>query len=149
MHFKQTEQGYWIGYHWEGCETFQLAGAIRLSMESLDNARPLFIMHLPDSGWVSGRLYEITFRPLKKYQAMDREEFDCLLDYSDAEGWSPTDTLLELEGKGHRLMWMATDDRRDTEAFIWQPKDAVVAIRDITVDFTVPGITKLFTAINN
>lgn len=149
MHFKQTDQGHLVGYHWEGCETFQLAGAVRLSMESLDNARPLFVAHVPDGGWESGRLYEITFKPLKKFEAADAAEFDQLLHHSDRGGWAASPLLIDLAAQGHRLFCLNDAPKWDAEAFIWQPKEAVISIRDITVDYTVPGITKLFKAINN
>ena len=43
--FKQLENGLYVGYHAEGSETFELAGSVKLSMETLHDDRPLFLCH--------------------------------------------------------------------------------------------------------
>lgn len=158
MYFKQDSNGLFVGYHFEGGENYEEAGSVRLSLETLDNNRVLFMGDSPEGGWrdteftPDGRLYEIHFKQVKIHPPFKSfDEYINLTDLSMKYGSAghrirKGSKLDKLVKEGYRVFCMMDNDRDEThEGFLALPKESVVSIVDITHEI---DIRPLFERIN-
>lgn len=147
MRFEKDETGNYIGYHVEGCETFIGAGAVPLTMDTLDDNRLLFVSNNPNS-WVSKseRVIKITFKVNKEYPLFTNFRDQSPDSYINLHEFSDQDlekgilsrhyvgkdsTLEKLVGEGYNL-FMLDDPKEDLpEAYITNPKRWVVSMEDL------------------
>lgn len=147
MQFEKDELGNYIGYHWEGGETFEFAGAVNLSMDTLNNDRALFISNTPGAGWgdAHSRLLKVVFSVNKPYPTFTylRDKsvnaYHILLGFKDGDGKTTLTRHYIREGshlaglvrQGFNL-FMLDDPKEDLpEAFITEPKKWVIAIEEM------------------
>lgn len=147
MQFEKDDQGNYIGYHWEGGETFEIAGSVNLTLDTLSNDRALFVSNTPGAGWgdVQSRLLKVVFRVNKPYPVFTdfRDEsptaYPNLLMFEDGDGVNTLARHYIQEGshlaglveQGFNL-YMLDDPKEDLpEAFITEPKRWVISIEEI------------------
>ena len=138
--FTLLENGLYVGYHVEGHDTFDLAGAIPLSMETLHDERPLFLStnkedwfpdHLPRADM---RVYEIQFALPKEKICLTYKEYQI---YNP--GWNETERkyirpaeLEKLIAQGYHMVSVGQNERREIpESFIIYPTLYVKSISQI------------------
>ena len=138
--FEQDEEGLHIAYHVEGDETFKQVGSIPLSMETLQDHRPLFVSnnkedwlsdHLPEgSTW----LYEIRFTMPKQ------KVFGTYKEYQEVNpGWNEKNKeyvyskkLEKLLKEGYRMFSVGENELYETpESFIINPVQYIKSIKKI------------------
>lgn len=146
MQFERDDQGNYIGYHWEGGETFELAGANKLSLENLDNDRLLFVANTTDSDWGDkhSRLLKVVFQakpyPLfTDFRDNSPNSFNGLTTFNDGDGVTTfarhrvrTDgSLPDLIQDGYNLFMLDDPKEELPEAFITEPKRWVISIEEV------------------
>lgn len=142
MQFQQLFNGLCVGYHVEGCDTFELSGAIPLSMKTLHNDRQLYLSnnvsdwrsdHLPEG---TMQMYEIHFIPPKQMVYVHSPDYDSV-----NPRWSETKKiyirstkLKKLIAQGYRLFSLAENNDKDElpESFIINPTHYVKKILKIS-----------------
>lgn len=147
MQFEKDDQGNYIGYHWEGGETFEIAGGVNLTLDTLSNERALFVSNTPGAGWgdVQSRLLKVVFRVNKPHPLFTdfRDEsptaYTSLLAFEDGDGKTTFARHYVKEGshlsglteQGFNL-FMLDDPKEDLpEAFITEPKRWVISIEEV------------------
>lgn len=144
-YFERTIDGLYFGYHCEGGETFDLAGNIPLSVETLDNDRILFLAnHYMD--WYPFYLSmdkRERYRVLRCYFKMPEKTltFNKYDEYHELFRYvTKTDRLVRTEKlnkyieEGYHLFILGENDQKEiTEAMLIYPKNYVTIIEEITL----------------
>lgn len=146
MIFEKDASGNYIGYHWEGGETFEISGQIPLTIDTLDSSRVLFIAPTPDVGWGDGtdRLLKVVFKVSKEWEVCTDfrstapTSYTRMLAFQEHTSDSPSKHYVEpgsylagLVNDGYNL-FMLDDPAEDLpEAFITEPKKWVISIEEV------------------
>lgn len=138
--FEQDEQGLHIAYHAEGGDTFELAGSIPLSVETLDDNRPLFVSN-NNEDWISSHLPEGTIRLYKiRFTLPKQKIFKTYREYQEVNpGWNEEDRvyvyskkLEKLLKEGYRMFSVGENERYEIpESFIINPTQYVKSIEKV------------------
>lgn len=149
--------GCYVGYHWEGGENFEEAGGVRLSMDSLDNNRPLFLSNSHMSDWDPGiyepdaLLYQIVFKiPPTHPMFTDIDEYMDLTCVK-AGFHVVTKKQKRLAGEGYRFFIVGGNPKcHSEEAMLIRPRDWVVSITNITMFVkSMPWIEQCYGQVNS
>ncbi len=138
----------WTFYHFEGGLNFEEGGNRRLSLDSLDNERLLFLSRDIDS-WQSfiedQRLYRVTIKPVKEYPIISEwDKYFNLSTFSTIHGIKKhtvgkNTELASYVDEGYRLFELDkfNDKNELPELFLVKPKESVLSIEDITTQFFI------------
>lgn len=140
--FEKDKDGNYIGYHCEGGETFELAGGTRLTLNTLDNDRILFISNTPEAGWQheDARVLKIVFKVNKEYPT--DKNFRSKSDYGYINLAAFTENtktrffimensiLDNLTKQGYNLFTLDDPIEQLPEGFITHPKQHVISIEE-------------------
>lgn len=140
LDYKFDEQGLCIGYHVEGGETFELAGSISLSMETLHDDRPLFLS-ASKTYWFSDHLTKVKLRVYEIHFEMPKHlAFDTYKEYQEVNPWWNEDKRTYIFGKkltkyikdGYGMFSVGNNEKNETpESFIIHPTEYVKSIKEI------------------
>ena len=138
--FEVDEKGLSIGYHYEGCETFELAGSIPLSMETLHDRRPLFLGNNVED-WSSDYLKNTPIRLYKINFVLPKQKvFETYKEYQEVNPmWDETNRmyvyskkLKKLLDEGYSMFSVGENERYELpESFIINPTQYVKSIEKI------------------
>lgn len=138
--FQQLPNGQYVGYHVEGCETFELAGCIPLSMQTLHDDRQLYLSASKDD-WFPTHLKEKDFSLYEIHFEMPKhKEFDSYNEYwkinptwSDkTRSYTRSKELNKLITQGYEMFSIGENEKGETpESFIINPTKHVKSITKI------------------
>lgn len=138
MYFRKNARGNYVGYHHQGGENFSESGGIHLSMDTLDNERPLFMANEANTEWngwevePDGTLYEIEFGSDVKIWHTDnlKAYWDLTLFTYRSEfkqhRYSPM--LEKLMAEGYRV-FLCIPQNESSEGFLVYPKQHVIGMQ--------------------
>ena len=141
--FQRDGEGNYIAYHWEGGETYEIAGKVPLTLETLNNDRPLFLCpnkdewdpkHIEDRDSYS--LYEIKIKPIDLVHYKVFDAYHSLLKFdSELSQFKETNYLKELKSASFRLFVLGENDKDELkEAFLVTPLKYVLSINKLNKD---------------
>lgn len=138
--FQQLPNGLYVGYHVEGCETFELAGSVPLSMETLRDDRPLFLSH-SDDFWFPNHLPEADFKLYEIQFSLPKEKtYNSYKEYQKVNPWFHEESktyiyskaLEKLIDEGYHMFSVGENEKKELpESFIINPTQYVKSIKKI------------------
>jgi len=143
--FEKDSNGNYIGYHCEGGETFELSGGVKLTLDTLEDDRLLFISNTPNAGWQhdDARILKVVFKVNKEYPTDTdfRSKSDC--SYTNLSAFTEgdktrhfvmEDSILDsLTKQGYNLFTLDDPTEQLPEGFITNPKQHVISIEEYGV----------------
>jgi hypothetical protein len=139
--YRQLPNGLFVGYHVEGSDTFDLAGGIPLTMETLRDDRPLFLSH-SDEHWFPRHLPEADFTLYEIHFELPKEmTYDSYEEYQKVNPWWDEDnrkyihtpTLKKLINEGYHMFSVGENEKKELpESFIINPSLYVKSIEKIS-----------------
>lgn len=140
LEFQQLPSGLYVGYHVEGGETFELAGSIPLSMETLHNGRPLYLSNSKEH-WFSTHLKAEDFRVYEiHFEMPPHKTYDTYAEYQKVNPmWDETNRcyrysaeLEHLIDQGYHMFSVGKNEKGEIpESFIINPTHYVKKIVSI------------------
>lgn len=140
--FDKTPEGLVVGFHCEGGETFEYSGTGKLTLDTLDNNRPLFLSH-DQHQWVP---YHLDLKDYRQYKIIFEQPakvmtYSSFNEYQNLYGWNSKDNryvwseeLEKLFDQGYRLFVLGKNDKDElTEAFLICPKEYVKSIEEVPI----------------